>query len=127
MNHVRFSTKKRAYDVPPVADFGLCRLAVESAEKHEIICHVGNIFSTDTFYNPDEELNEMCSKFNILAYEMEAAALYGISMEYGAKALAVCTVTDQITRGEKMTPEERQMNVQAMCKIALDVAEAVTK
>jgi len=127
INHVRYSTRRRAYDVPPIADFGLCRLAVESAEKRKCKFHVGNIFSTDTFYNTDEELNEMCSKYNILAYEMEAASLYGIAAEYNAKALAICTVSDHITAGVHLTPEERTTKVTTMCQIAFDVAETASQ
>ena len=59
-------------------------------------------------------------KYNILGVEMEAAGLYGVSAEFGAKALCICTVSDHIRTGEKTTSDERQSSFNEMLIIALD-------
>ena len=60
----------------PIADFGLLRRAVEAAEKQNTKVVVGNVLSSDTFYDDNPEANALWKKMNVLAVEMEAAALY---------------------------------------------------
>ncbi len=81
---------------------------------------VSNIFSADLFYSPEENAFDLMEKYNILGVEMEAAGLYGVAAEYGANALCILTVSDQIRTGEKATAEERQTSFNDMLQIALD-------
>ena len=62
-----------------------------------------------------------------MALEMEAAALYMEAARYGKRALCICTVSDQVLTGEKMTPQEREKSFTAMIKVALDVAMKTEK
>jgi len=57
---------------------------------------------------------------NVLAVEMEAAGLYGVAAEHGARALTIATVSDHIRTGEATTSEERQTTFGDMVTIALD-------
>ncbi|OZT82220.1 purine-nucleoside phosphorylase, partial [Vibrio sp. 03_296] len=50
----------------------------------------------------------------------EAAGIYGVAAEYGAKALTICTVSDHIKTGEQTTSEERQNTFNDMMIVALD-------
>ncbi len=63
---------------------------------------------------------EVMDKYGIVGVEMEAAGIYGVAAEYGAKALAICTVSDHIKTGEQTTSEERQNTFNEMIEIALD-------
>ena len=56
----------------------------------------------------------------VLAIEMEAAALYMTAARCGKKALAICTVSDNIITGEELSPEERQTSFSEMIEIALE-------
>jgi purine-nucleoside phosphorylase len=56
----------------------------------------------------------------ILAVEMEAAGLYGISAEERARALAISTVSDHIRRAEHTSPDQREGGFTAMATIALE-------
>ena len=51
---------------------------------------------------------------------MEAAGIYGVAAEYGAKALTICTVSDHIRTGEQTSAEERQLTFNEMIEIALE-------
>ena len=51
---------------------------------------------------------------------MEAAGIYGVAAEYGAKALTICTVSDHIRTGEQTSAEERQLTFNEMIKVALE-------
>ena len=106
----------------PIADFGLLKKAYDIAEKMELNTHVGNLYSTDVFYNDDEKNTEKWSKLGVLAVEMEAAALYMTAQRFGKKALAICTVSDHLLTGESTSAEERQTTFTDMMKLALETA-----
>ena len=94
--------------------------AVNAARKHNLSVKVGNIFSADLFYNPDQQMFDVMEKHGVLGVEMEAAGLYGVCAEYGAKGLAICTVSDHIRKGEELSAEERQLSFKEMIELALD-------
>ncbi|MBZ4372777.1 purine-nucleoside phosphorylase [Corallococcus interemptor] len=110
------------HDFPAVADFTLARRAVEAAEKRGKPVRVGNVFTSDLFYHPQEALNATLEKMGILAVEMEIAGLYGVAAEFGARALSLLTVSDHIRTGEHLSPEDRQTTFDEMIELALDVA-----
>ncbi len=60
----------------------------------------------------------------MLAVEMEVAGLYGVAAEYGARALALLTVSDHLRTNEHLSPTERQTTFDEMIELALDVAVA---
>ncbi len=106
----------------PIADFDLVRKAAEECEKAGVNYKVGNIFSSDIFY--DEANSGMdWAKMGVLGVEMESAALYCNAARAGKKALCICTVSDSfIYPEENTTAEERQNSFTAMMKIALNLA-----
>lgn len=106
----------------PIADFELLRRAVEVAEQEHIKVKVGNVLSSDTFYNDDKEANELWKKMNVLAVEMESAALYMNAARAGKKALCLFTISDHVFTGESLSAEERQLTFQEMMRIALETA-----
>ena len=106
----------------PIADFNLVRRAADECEKAGVNYKVGNIFSSDIFY--DEANSGMdWAKMGVLGVEMESAALYCNAARAGKKALCICTVSDSfIYPEENTTAEERQNSFTAMMKIALNLA-----
>ncbi len=116
VNRIRFNN----HDFAAIASYELLHKAVISAKEHGVDAHVGNIFSADLFYSPEENAFDLCEKYNILGIEMEAAGLYGVAAEYGANALCILTVSDQIRTGESATSDERQSSFNNMIRIALD-------
>lgn len=107
----------------PIADFSLLRKAVETAEEKNIKVVVGNILSSDHFYNDYEKTNKLWKKMNVAAVEMEAAALYMIAARANKKALCILTVSDHVFTGEALPAEERQTSFREMMEIALEIAE----
>ena len=118
VNRLRFDD----FDFPAVADFDLVERAVAAARSSGAPYHVGPIFSSDLFYHPKENLFALLDKYRILGVEMEAAGLYGVAAEFGARALAICTVSDHIKREEALTSDERQASFDQMISIALQAA-----
>lgn len=107
-------------DFAAIADFGLLRAAAEAAEQNQATVHVGNVHSGDLFYDPRPGIVEMMAGMGVLAVEMEAAGIYGVAAQEGARALAVLTVSDHLVRGEHVSSEERQTTFDDMVDIALD-------
>ena len=106
----------------PIADYKLLRQAVEVAEERGVDVKVGNLLSSDTFYDDSERLSDW-RKMGVLAVEMESAALYMNAARSGKNALCICTVSDCPFTGESCTAEERQNTFTEMIEIALKVAE----
>lgn len=111
----------------PIADFGLLSTAVSCAKDEGIAACVGNVLSSDIFYNADSTVNDRWKRMGVLAVEMEAAALYANAAYLGKKALCIATVSDHLYRGEKLSADERQSGFNEMIKIALETAYRVTR
>ena len=106
----------------PIGDFDLLRKAVEIAEAKELPIRVGNVLSSDTFYNDNPNFNDGWKKMGVLAVEMEAAALYLEAMRAGKRALCLLSVSDHIYRDEALSSEERQLGFGSMMEVALEAA-----
>ncbi|OON98953.1 MAG: purine-nucleoside phosphorylase [Epulopiscium sp. Nele67-Bin004] len=120
------STYEEQYNLPgryaPIADFDLVRKAVEKSEELGYTYKVGNIYSSDTFYDDAQALREW-QKMGVLAVEMEAAGLYMNAARAGKKALTICTISDCPFTGEATTSEERQTKFTQMMDVALSLIE----
>jgi purine-nucleoside phosphorylase len=111
----------------PIADFILLTCAVRAAEEAKARYHVGNLLSSDTFYDDDKESNAKWRKLGVMAVEMEAAGLYMTAARAGKRALAICTISDSLITHEATTAEERQNSFSEMIKIALNTAVSLER
>ncbi len=116
VNRMRFG----GYDFAPLATFSLVKNAVQAAEELDVNYHVGNLFSADLFYTPDPDMFATLAKYNILGVEMEAAGIFPLAAEHGAEALAICTVSDDITTGDALSSDERATTFDEMITVALE-------
>ena len=107
-------------DFAAIADFALLRRAAEAAEAGGIAVRVGNVHSAELFYDPRSTQLEMFRRMGVLAIEMEAAGLYGVAAEYGARALGVMTVSDLVPSGEQTSSDERERTFGEMVTVALE-------
>lgn len=110
----------------PTASWNLLSAAVKAAEKKKCTFHVGNILSSDTFYDDSNSLSAW-AKMGVLAVEMESAGLYMNAARAGKNALCILTVSDCPLRDLSTTAEERQTSFRDMMEIALETALDVTK
>lgn len=105
----------------PLASYELLKKAADKAEELKLTYKVGNIYSSDTFYDDQPRLIEW-QKMGVLAVEMEAAALYMNAARAGKNALAICTISDCPFTGEASSAEERQNAFTQMMELALEIA-----
>lgn len=106
----------------PTANFDLLYKAYNIAQNKGINAKVGNVLSSDLFYDDTNQPIELWASYGTLAVEMETAELYTLAERYGARALAVLTISDHILKAEQTSPEEREKSFTNMIEIALDLA-----
>lgn len=111
------------YDFVPAACFSLLKKAYEISIKNGIEPKVGNILSTDVFYNDDPEGWKLWARHGVLAVEMETAGLYSLASQFKVNALTILTVSDSLVTHEETSQEERQNSFTKMMEIALELAE----
>lgn len=117
MNRLTFG----GVDYAPTANFELLLKAYQAGVAKGLHLKVGNVFTADQFYNDNSDL-EKWAKYQILAIEMETAALYTIAAKFNRQALSVLTISDHIITGEETTAEERQTTFNDMIEVALETA-----
>lgn len=105
----------------PCANFELLYAAYNKAKEKNINVKVGNILSSDLFYDNTGDSVELWADYGCLAVEMETAELYTLAARYGVKALSILTISDHILKGLETTPEERERTFTDMMEIALEI------
>lgn len=111
----------------PIADYGMLKTAIGVAEEKGSRYHVGNVLSSDTFYDDRADANEKWAKMGIMCIEMETAALYMNAARAGKHALGIFTISDHILTGESLSAELRQNSFTEMMEIALSTAVLLDK
>ena len=106
----------------PIADYKMMRIAIEEAERIGASYHVGNILSSDIFYNDNKSANDKWCALGVLGVEMEAAGLYMNAARAGKRALAICTVSDHLATGESLDSSLRATSFTEMMEVALNTA-----
>lgn len=109
-------------DYAPTATYTLLNKAVDQAKDMGLKANVGNILSSDSFYNANPEHWKKWAEYGVLAVEMESSAIYTIAAKRNVEALTILTVSDSLVSGEVASIEERQNNFMTMAEIALSLA-----
>lgn len=119
INNIRFN----GMDYAPTADFNLLKKAYDIALEKNISVKIGNVLTSDTFYQDDPNSWKHWANYGVLAVEMETAALYTLAAKFKVKALSILTVSDSLVTREETTSEERQKTFSQMVEVALELAE----
>ena len=106
----------------PVCSYKLLKKVSEISDKLNIKINVGNILSSDVFYNEDKDAMKNWKKLGVLAVEMESAALYMNAARKNKNAICICTISDHIFSGESCSAKEREVSFLDMMKLALEVS-----
>ncbi len=118
MNDIRFDGQSYS----ATATYQLLQAAYQTAEANGVDVEVGNIYSSDMFYQDDPNWYEVWKEYGVLAVEMETAELYTLAARHNIEALSILTVSDSIVTGEETTSEEREKTFTDMMEIALEIA-----
>ena len=110
----------------PTPDFGLTDALYHAAETAAIPVRAGQVASVDVFYNPDEDYARRWRERGVLAFEMEASALFYLASRAGVRAAALLTVSDVLSdevgsEESYLSPGELDAAVERMITVALSV------
>jgi purine-nucleoside phosphorylase len=117
----QFSLKGGTFSA--LATYDLVEKAVKNAREKRLPFYVGNVLSSDVFYDADPMKWKTWESLGVLGVEMEAYALYTNAARLGKKALAIMTVSDSFHYKEILTAEQRELGLKRMLEVALDIAE----
>ena len=120
------SNYQHAFKLPgqyaPSVSYELLTKVIEAGKENNIPFKAGNTVCCDVFYELGDDWWKPWASMDVLAVEMEAAALYMNAACQGKQALAMMTISDHFVTGEKSTVEERQNAFTDMMKLALEAA-----
>lgn len=106
----------------PIADFSLLEGAVTQARRDGVRFHVGNVFSSDVFYEDLAGEKGQWSKMGVLVQEMETLSLYCTAARAGKHALSMLTAGSSLHTKEALTNEQREQSLDQMIRCALELA-----
>ncbi len=106
----------------PTADYDLLSDAVDSCKERNASVRVGNVFTTDVFYNAETTIPQKARDMGMMCVEMETAGLYLEATASHKKALSILSISDHMFRKEELTALERQESFNEMMEIALETA-----
>jgi DeoD family purine-nucleoside phosphorylase len=92
----------------PTADWALTHALYHAAREAGIDPHIGTVASVDVFYNTDPDYASKWRGRGVLAFEMEASALFLLAAREGVQAACVLTVSDVLS--EEVTTEESYLS-----------------
>jgi purine-nucleoside phosphorylase len=96
----------------PTANWELTHAVFHAAQEAQIPVHVGSVASVDVFYNTDPDYTAKWRSRGVLAFEMEASALFYLAARAGIQAACLLTVSDVLS--EEVTTEETYLEPQAL-------------
>ena len=105
----------------PTASFELLYKAVRYAEANDLKVKVGNVLSTDTFYDDDPDYYKQWAAYNVLCAEMETAGMYTLAAKYGVEALTLLTVSDSLVTKKELSHKDREASLKDMVTMALSL------
>jgi purine-nucleoside phosphorylase len=113
----------------PAADFEITRALVDTALAAGVKARTGLVASVDVFYNTDADYAQRWRDRGVLAFEMEASALFFLAARGGVQAGCALTVSDvlgdDVTTEESYLPlEELDRAIDTMITVALDAGTA---
>ena len=106
----------------PTADFGMIYDAVNICKERGSSVKVGNVFTTDVFYNANSEVPGKARDLGMLCVEMETAGLYLEAAAVHKKAVSILSISDHMFTGEELSAIERQESFNEMMEISLETA-----
>lgn len=104
-----------------ISSFNLLERAASILREKNYKFHVGGVFTSDIFYEPDENSYKKWASLGVLAVEMETYALYCNASRLGAEALSILSVSDQLVTKEAVKTDDREKAFTKMMEVALEI------
>mgnify|MGYP000552059533 FL=1 len=97
--------------------------AIEStAATLNIKVNKGNIYSSDVFYEQNNDFKDKVAKYNVLGVEMESFALFTNAKLLNKKAATLLMVSDSFIYPDKLSSLEREQGLDNLITLALETS-----
>ena len=106
----------------PTANFELLDNAVKISCERGAHIRVGNVFTTDMFYNANPDIASKARDLGMLCVEMETAGLYLEALACKKKAVSLLSISDHMFRQEYLSSQEIRESFNEMMEISLETA-----
>ena len=106
----------------PTANFDLLYDAANICKERGASVRVGNVFTTDMFYNSISDVAVKARDLGMLCVEMETAGLYLEAIAQHKKALSILSISDHMFRPEALSAQEIRESFNEMMEISLETA-----
>lgn len=98
----------------------LNNIIVNTSKELNINLKQGNVYSSESFYELDLNIEELINKYNIKCVEMETYSLFTNSIYFNKKASALLTISDSFVTKEALSSKEREEGFNKMIELALE-------
>lgn len=103
-------------------DMELNNIILNTSKELGLNIYNGNIYSSDVFYEQNNDFKEKVAKYNVLGVEMESFALFTNAKLLNKKAATLLMVSDSFIYPDKLSSLEREQGLDNLITLALETS-----
>lgn len=100
-------------------DMELNNIILNTSKELGLNIYNGNIYSSDVFYEQNNDFKDKVAKYNVLGVEMESFALFTNAKLLNKKAATLLMVSDSFIYPDKLSSLEREQGLDNLITLAL--------
>ena len=101
-------------------DLELNNTILNTSKELNMNIYKGNIYSSDVFYEQNNDFKDKVEKYSVLGVEMESFALFINAKLLNKKAATLLMVSDSFTFTDKLSSLEREQGLDTLITLALE-------
>lgn len=103
-------------------DMELNNIILNTSKELGLNIYNGNIYSSDVFYERNNDFKDKVAKYNVLGVEMESFALFTNAKLLNKKAATLLMVSDSFIYPDKLSSLEREQGLDNLITLALETS-----
>lgn len=103
-------------------DMELNNIILNTSKELGLNIYNGNIYSSDVFYEQNNDFKDKVAKYNVLGVEMESFALFTNAKLLNKKAATLLMVSDSFIYPDKLSSLEREQGLDNLITLALEAS-----
>ena len=103
-------------------DMELNNIILNASKELGLNIYNGNIYSSDVFYEQNNDFKDKVAKYNVLGVEMESFALFTNAKLLNKKAATLLMVSDSFIYPDKLSSLEREQGLDNLITLALETS-----
>lgn len=103
-------------------DMELNNIIFNTSKELGLNIYNGNIYSSDVFYEQNNDFKDKVAKYNVLGVEMESFALFTNAKLLNKKAATLLMVSDSFIYPDKLSSLEREQGLDNLITLALETS-----